>query len=153
MAFALETRLFTLGSSMYTRHQRGFQSVDLVGIDERWDLPDVLEPPRVIEQLSITIIRTVLLQLLLSNLLVRYAGTTVVHCLATVYDAGHAVNHCCTSVCCTCSWYTLYTQPYHLLISTAPDVVATVVVANVTSAAFPPFLLLVFIWVWSLHRP
>ena len=106
--------------------------MDLVGIDERWDLPEVLEPPRVIEQRSITIIRTVLLQLLLSNLLVRY-------------DAGHAVNHCCTNVCCTCSWYTLYTQPYYLLISTAPDVVVTVVVANVTSAAFPPFLLLVFI--------
>ena len=121
--------------------------MDLVGIDERWDLPDVLEPPRVIEQLSITIIRTVLLQLLLSNLLVRYAGTTgtVVHCLATVHDAGHAVNHCCTNVFCTCSWYTLYTQSYYLLISTSPDVVATVVVANVTSAAFPPFLLLVFI--------
>ena len=28
--------------------------MDLVGIDERWDLPEVLEPPRVIEQLSIT---------------------------------------------------------------------------------------------------
>ena len=28
--------------------------MDLVGIDERWDLPEVLETPRVIEQLSIT---------------------------------------------------------------------------------------------------
>ena len=28
--------------------------MDLVGIDKRWDLPEVLEPPRVIEQLSIT---------------------------------------------------------------------------------------------------
>ena len=67
----------------------------------------------------------------------------MVYCLTTVYDAGQAVNYCCTNVCCTCSWYTLYTQPYLGMIFTAPDVVATVVVANVTSAAFSPFLLLV----------